>query len=41
MATSKYPDELRDRATRLALDARRDADTRNGAIARIAEYSMV
>ncbi len=35
-APRKYPDELKDRATRLALDARRDATTRRGAIARIA-----
>lgn len=41
MTTSKYPDELRERATRLAIDARRDAETRNGAIARIAEQTGV
>jgi hypothetical protein len=35
-ALRKYPDELKERATRLALDARRDARTRRGAIARIA-----
>jgi transposase len=35
-APRKYPDELKERATRLALDARRDARTRRGAIARIA-----
>ncbi|MGL5825329.1 MAG: transposase [Nocardioides sp.] len=35
-APRKYPDELKERATRLALDARRDATTRRGAIARIA-----
>src|SRR5512133_1437668 len=32
----KYPEELKERATRLAVDARRDATTRRGAIARIA-----
>jgi transposase len=35
-APRKYPEELKDRATRLAVDARRDASTRRGAIARIA-----
>ena len=35
-APRKYPDELKERATRLAVDARRDATTRRGAIARIA-----
>ena len=40
-APSKYPDELRQRATRLAVDARKDPDTRNGAIARIAEQTGV
>ncbi len=35
-APRKYPEELKERATRLALDARRDASTRRGAIARIA-----
>lgn len=36
MAPQKYPQELRDRATRLALEARKDPETRPGAIARIA-----
>ena len=35
-APRKYPEELKERATRLALDARADANTRRGAIARIA-----
>ncbi|GAA2152571.1 transposase [Humibacillus xanthopallidus] len=35
-APRKYPEELKERATRLALDARADASTRRGAIARIA-----
>lgn len=41
MSTSKYPQELRDRATRLACDARRDPATRAGAISRIAEQTGV
>lgn len=41
MAITKYPHELRDRATRLAVDARRDPATRAGAIARIAEQTGV
>ena len=32
-APRKYPQELTERATRLALDARREASTRRGAIA--------
>lgn len=35
-ASSKYPPELRERATRLAVEARRDPETRTGAISRIA-----
>lgn len=35
-ASSKYPPELRERATRLAVEARRDPETRIGAISRIA-----
>jgi transposase len=35
-ASRKYPVELKERATRLALDARADVSTRRGAIARIA-----
>jgi transposase len=36
-APRKYSDELRDRATRMALEARRDASTSTGAIKRIAD----
>src|SRR5215210_8855384 len=36
-APRKYPDELRERATRLAVDARRDPATRSGALKRIGE----
>ena len=36
-APRKYPDELRERATRLAVEARRDAATTTGAIKRIAD----
>ncbi|GAA1465402.1 transposase [Nocardiopsis exhalans] len=36
-APRKYPDELRQRATRMAVDARRDPASRSGAIARIAD----
>ena len=36
VAPKKYPDELRERATRLALDARRDPESSTGAIQRIA-----
>lgn len=35
-APRKYPQELKERATRLAMDARADASTRQGAISRIA-----
>ncbi len=34
--TGKYPDELRERATRLAVEARQDPATRSGALARVA-----
>ena len=34
-APRKYPDELRERATRLAVEARKDSATRPGALARI------
>jgi transposase len=34
-APRKYPDELRERAIRLALEARRDPTTRTGALKRI------
>ena len=37
MGVSKYPAELRERGTRLCLDARRDLATRQGAYRRIAE----
>src|SRR3954468_18949895 len=36
-APRKYPDELRERATRMAVDARRDPATRPGALARIGQ----
>jgi transposase len=36
-APRKYPDELRERATRLAVEARRDPATATGAIKRIAD----
>ena len=36
-APRKYPDELRERAIRLAVDARRDPVTRTGALKRIGE----
>ena len=36
-APRKYPDELRERATRMAVEARRDPATRAGALARIAK----
>jgi transposase len=35
-APRKYPDELRERATRLAVEARRDPQAATGAITRIA-----
>ncbi|WP_432536418.1 transposase [Kineococcus arenarius] len=35
-APRKYPDELRERAIRMALDARRDPATKNRALKRIA-----
>jgi transposase len=36
-APRKYPDELRERATRLAVEARKDPAARDGAIRRIAD----
>ena len=36
-APRKYPEELRERATRMAVDARRDPTTRSGALRRIGE----
>ena len=36
-APRKYPDELRERATRMAVDARKDPATRAGAIKRISD----
>src|SRR3954452_5146215 len=35
-APRKYPDELRERATRMTVEARRDPATRSGALARVA-----
>jgi len=37
VAPRKYPDELRERATRMAMDARKDPATRAGAYRRVAE----
>lgn len=36
-APKKYPDELRERATRLAVEARKDPAARAGAVKRIAD----
>ena len=36
-APRRYPDELRERATRMAVEARRDPATKPGALARIGE----
>ena len=36
-APRKYPDELRERATRMAVDARRDPAIQSGALKRIGE----
>jgi transposase len=36
-AQRKYPEELRERATRMAMDARKDPATRTGAYRRIGE----
>ncbi|EKA61306.1 transposase IS3/IS911 family protein [Janibacter hoylei PVAS-1] len=36
-APRKYPDELRERATRMAVELRQDPATKQGAIARVAE----
>lgn len=36
-APRKYPDELRERATRLAIEARKDPEARVGAVKRIAD----
>ena len=36
-APRKYPDELRERATRMAVELRQDPDTKQGAIQRVAE----
>lgn len=41
MAPSKYPQELRDRATRLAVEARRDSATRSAAISRVVEQTGI
>ena len=40
-APRKYPDELRERATRMAVDARRDPATRSGALKRIGEQLSI
>jgi transposase len=37
VAPRKYPDELRERATRMAIDARKDPETRAGAYKRVAD----
>jgi len=36
-APRKYPDELRERAVRMAVDLRRDPATRSGALKRVAD----
>ena len=36
-APRKYPDELRERATRMAIDARKDPESQAGAVKRIAD----
>lgn len=36
-APRKYPDELRERATRMAVELRQDPETKHGAINRVAE----
>jgi len=36
-APRKYPDELRERATRMAVELRQDPDSKHGAINRVAE----
>jgi len=36
-APRRYPDELRERAVRMAVDLRRDAATRSGALKRVAD----
>lgn len=36
-APRKYPDELRERATRMAVELRQDPDAKQGAIQRVAE----
>lgn len=41
MTRTRYPAELRERATRLAVEARRDPETHTGAISRIAEQTGV
>jgi transposase len=40
-APRKYPDELRERATRMAVEARPDPATRAGALARVAEQLSI
>ena len=36
-APRKYPEELRERAIRMAVDLRRDPDTRSGALKRVGD----
>jgi len=36
-APRKYPDELRERAIRMAVELRRDPDTRSGALKRVGD----
>ncbi len=38
MAPRKYPDELRERAVRLVIDARKDPATRPAAVRRVGEH---
>jgi len=38
-ALRKYPDGLRERATRMAVEARQDPATKSGAIARVPDSS--
>jgi transposase len=40
-APRKYPEELRERAIRMAVDARKDVATRQGAITRIGEQLAI
>jgi transposase len=40
-APRKYPEELRDRAIRMAVDLRRDPATRTGALKRVGEQLAI